>query len=161
MVLTWNNNTINKTIYLDHTKSNTAFMWNIPSNKDYVAFHSELGEKGMIDICFSSEIEENNEEVVRNDYDEENYSLDLQDIDIDSNDENDIKSDRISPFEELLQWHNRLTLIPMKRIQALAHKGILPKRLAKCDVPLCPACVYGKMTCRSWRQKNEYHHITN
>jgi GAG-pre-integrase domain len=52
--------------------------------------------------------------------------------------------------EELMQWHHRLCHMPMKRVQNLARKGILPQRISKCKIPLCPACVFGKMTRRKW-----------
>jgi hypothetical protein len=49
----------------------------------------------------------------------------------------------------------------MKRIQALAMNGLLPGRLAKLRVPLCPACVFGKMTRKKWRAgQKETHSIT-
>jgi GAG-pre-integrase domain len=55
----------------------------------------------------------------------------------------------------LLQWHNRLGHISMKRIQRMASLGLIPTQLAKCKVPLCQACIYGMMTKRAWRTKGE------
>jgi GAG-pre-integrase domain len=56
----------------------------------------------------------------------------------------------LKPEAELLQWHERLSHMPLRRIQQLAVDGILPRRLARCKCLLCPACVYGKMTRRKW-----------
>jgi GAG-pre-integrase domain len=37
------------------------------------------------------------------------------------------ESSAMSQEEELMQWHHRLCHMPMKRVQNLASKGILPK----------------------------------
>jgi GAG-pre-integrase domain len=57
-------------------------------------------------------------------------------------------------------WHNRLAHMPMRRIQQLAANGILPNRLARCNDPMCPACVFGKMTCKPWHTKQPPVSIT-
>ena len=36
----------------------------------------------------------------------------------------------------------------------MAANGILPKRLLDCQVPKCPACMYGKLTKKPWRTKS-------
>jgi Reverse transcriptase (RNA-dependent DNA polymerase)/GAG-pre-integrase domain len=54
---------------------------------------------------------------------------------------------------ELLGWHHRFKHISMKRLQSMAELGYLPKRLSKCRIPICQACVYGKSTRRAWRTK--------
>ena len=38
-------------------------------------------------------------------------------------------------------------------MQLLARSGVIPRRLAKCPVPVCSACLYGKATRRPWRTK--------
>ena len=38
-------------------------------------------------------------------------------------------------------------------MQLLARSGVIPRRLAKCPVPVCSACLYGKATRRPWRSK--------
>ena len=43
--------------------------------------------------------------------------------------------------------------IGFAKLQMMAKAGILPKRLAKCNVPVCSACMYGKATWRPWRDK--------
>jgi GAG-pre-integrase domain len=59
-----------------------------------------------------------------------------------------------------MQWHHRLCHMAMRRVQNLAEKGILPKRIAKCKIPLCPACVFGKMTRRRWQMASTESSIT-
>jgi hypothetical protein len=67
----------------------------------------------------------------------------------------------ISPVEpvldtveaEFLHYHYRYNHISPQRIRAMAQMGILPKRLATCNIPICPTCLYGKATRRPWRQK--------
>ena len=41
----------------------------------------------------------------------------------------------------------------MKKLQVLAARGIIPRKLSKCPIPVCKACLYGKATKRPWRQK--------
>jgi hypothetical protein len=35
----------------------------------------------------------------------------------------------------------------------MAAQDILPKRLSKCNIPICPVCLYGKSTKRAWQDK--------
>lgn len=62
---------------------------------------------------------------------------------------------KLKPTSELMLWHCRLGHVPFSRIQQMAKKGQLPKRLADCRVPRCASCIYGKMTRRAKRTKNE------
>jgi hypothetical protein len=39
--------------------------------------------------------------------------------------------------KELLQWYNQMGHLSMHRIQAMASKGLLPSKIAKCRVPIC------------------------
>ncbi len=54
---------------------------------------------------------------------------------------------------ELLQQHYKFGHISFEKLQKMAEQGILPKRLAKCNVPSCSACLYAKATRRQWRNK--------
>ena len=58
-----------------------------------------------------------------------------------------------SDLAELLMAHHQYGHISMKKIQEMARQGIFPKRLAKCRVPTCSACLYSKATKRPWRGK--------
>jgi hypothetical protein len=59
------------------------------------------------------------------------------------------------PTAELLDLHHWMGHLSMRRLQKLAKEGILPKRLATCDVPICTGCIYGKMARNKWRTKGE------
>ena len=45
---------------------------------------------------------------------------------------------------ELLRYHYKFGHIPFKRLQEMAKQGTIPKRMTKCPVPVCAACLYGK-----------------
>jgi hypothetical protein len=38
-------------------------------------------------------------------------------------------------------------------MQSMAKCSLLPKKLAKCQIPACTSCLYGKATRRPWRTK--------
>ena len=54
---------------------------------------------------------------------------------------------------ELLRVHHQFNHIGFKKLQLMAKSGILPGRLARCQIPVCSACMYGKATRRPWRDK--------
>ena len=62
---------------------------------------------------------------------------------------------RTLPNDEalLLHYHHKFGHISFKRLQDMARIGIIPKRLAKCRVPVCSACLYAKASKRPWRSK--------
>ncbi len=49
--------------------------------------------------------------------------------------------------------HHQYAHAPMAKLQMMAKAGILPKRLSKCRIPVCSACLYAKTTRRPWRTK--------
>jgi GAG-pre-integrase domain len=53
----------------------------------------------------------------------------------------------------LLEWHMRFGHMPFPRLQLLAKEGILPKRLATCQIPICASCMYGKLSRKPWRYR--------
>ena len=57
------------------------------------------------------------------------------------------------PMARQLHWHYRLSHIAFKVLQSMAEQGILDKSLAKCKVPRCTACMFGKATRRPWRTR--------
>lgn len=69
--------------------------------------------------------------------------------------EDDAFKGRLKPTAEVLLWHYRLGHIPFSRIQTMAKEGLLPRRLSDCRLPKCSSCIYGKMTRRAKRTKNE------
>jgi hypothetical protein len=55
---------------------------------------------------------------------------------------------------EFLKKHHCLNHLSMAKMQVMAKQGgILPKRWAKSDIPICTSCLYGKATRRPWRTK--------
>ena len=54
---------------------------------------------------------------------------------------------------EFLKYHHKFNHCSPRRMQLLARSGVIPRRLAKCQVPVCSACLYGKATRRPWRSK--------
>ena len=55
---------------------------------------------------------------------------------------------------ELLRLHQKFVHISFRRIQRMAKRGILPRKLANCPIPVCTACMFGKATRRKWRHKD-------
>ncbi|KAI2502103.1 hypothetical protein MHU86_12333 [Fragilaria crotonensis] len=56
-----------------------------------------------------------------------------------------------SEMAELLATHFKYGHLPMRKLQEMAKQGILPKRLAQCNLPTCSACLYAKATRKPWR----------
>jgi hypothetical protein len=54
---------------------------------------------------------------------------------------------------EMLRIHRQCGHIYFARIQKMAELGMIPKRLAKCPVPTCSACLYAKAIRRTWRSR--------
>jgi hypothetical protein len=54
---------------------------------------------------------------------------------------------------EFLKKHHCLNPLSMAKMQVMAKQGILSKRWAKCDIPMCTSCLSGKATRRPWRTK--------
>jgi GAG-pre-integrase domain len=55
----------------------------------------------------------------------------------------------------LREWHMRFGHMPFPRLQLLAKEGILPLRLAKCQIPICASCMYGKLSRKPWRYRQD------
>jgi hypothetical protein len=51
-----------------------------------------------------------------------------------------------APTLSLIEWHIRPGHMSIKRIQALAKFGKIPKVLSTCNIPLCTGCFYGRLT---------------
>ena len=58
---------------------------------------------------------------------------------------------------DMLKMHYKVGHLPMRKIQVMAQQGQLPKQFAKCEIPLCSACLYAKQTRRPWRGKPSKH----
>lgn len=55
---------------------------------------------------------------------------------------------------ELLRYHQRFDHLPMAKLQEMARQNVIPRRLAKCALPTCSACLFSKAEKRPWRQKS-------
>jgi hypothetical protein len=55
-----------------------------------------------------------------------------------------------SNLAKLLMLHHQYGHISFAKLQEMAKQGITPRRLSKCRVPICSACLYSKMI---WRGK--------
>ena len=53
----------------------------------------------------------------------------------------------------LMRYHHQFGHISFKRLREMAKQGIIPRRLAKVNTPVCSACEYAKATKRQWRSK--------
>ncbi|KAI2513038.1 hypothetical protein MHU86_1329 [Fragilaria crotonensis] len=57
------------------------------------------------------------------------------------------------PAAEFLRWHHKLNHMSGAKMQSMAKSGLLPRKLATCQIPTCTSCLYGKATRRPWRTK--------
>ena len=55
----------------------------------------------------------------------------------------------------LLRYHYNFNHAPFAKLQRMAKQGVIPRALARCRIPACAACLYGKATKRQWRQKGQ------
>ena len=60
-----------------------------------------------------------------------------------------------SPKNDLLKWHYRLRYLPLKLIKAMAEVGLLPKNLAKAQIPKCEGCMFAAVTKNTWLSKGK------
>ena len=54
-------------------------------------------------------------------------------------------SDQDSAPSQLLKIYQRFGHISFAKLQVMAKKGIIPKKYATCDIPICQACAYAKI----------------
>ena len=67
-----------------------------------------------------------------------------------------IPTHTLSPnSQRLLMYHYRFKHAPFRHLQMLAKQNVLPKELAKCDIPPCIYCIYGRATRRPWRSRSQ------
>jgi GAG-pre-integrase domain len=159
VILRWGNST--KTIRLDPTTNVASF----PLAPAYHRYH---------DFCTTANIKDNHEDspvclpVLATQVDEfepetsgpaprpATFDLDgpmedALDPPVVMEDEEEKQRDNISA--EFLRYHHRFGHASPARLQRMAKLGIIPKRLAKCPVPVCTACLHGKATKTKWRHK--------
>jgi hypothetical protein len=59
----------------------------------------------------------------------------------------------VNEMLQLLAWHHQYGHIPMRKLEEMTKQGILPRQLAKCNVPTCSACLFARATKCPWRGK--------
>jgi hypothetical protein len=152
IILQWNNKLFTKTITIIKTSCNTGIMWSNPSYDEYKQFESSLQQR-----CLSIIPNSDNNKSQLNDIENDNDSCDDDDnheariLDNDNEHAYEIQHTSMKHENELLTYQEPLGHIPFKYIQQASLKGLLPKRLSKCNIPICPSCLYGKLSRKPWR----------
>ena len=177
VVLHWGQRKFKKTIKLDKSTGNVATIYTAPGYDKFEAYCTECGmgeevsplcgfDVNLVSDSEGDEYDDDGES--RSDSDDENImvqdrtecpkmTFDLDPVTVEQvpqivEYDEDIEVTQ-SPMTELLRWHQALGHVSMTKLQRMAEHGILPKRLAKCEVPMCTSCLYGKAVRRSWRNK--------
>jgi hypothetical protein len=58
-----------------------------------------------------------------------------------------------STAAELLRYQHKFGHVSFAKLQEMAKTGTIPKRLTKCPVPACSACLYTKAIRRKWQSQ--------
>jgi GAG-pre-integrase domain len=96
--------------------------------------------------------------------------LDMEEGEIISNNTRPIPTHHVSALRnaekqkleaELLLYHHRLGHVSFSKLQDMARLGMIPKRLSNVLFPLCPSCIYGKLSRKPWRNKQDYRPISD
>jgi hypothetical protein len=135
---------------------NTGIMWSAPNTTKYVAFETLFHQQNLQPNHTEMDIHDDSIPSLSDEND-----ISLQQIDNDNDDLFKAYEHKLHNTQELLQYHQRMAHMPFKYIRSAAKQGRLPARLAKCEIPICPSCLYGKMSRRPWRNKSSYHPISN
>jgi hypothetical protein len=152
--LKWSGQRITKTVPPFKEACNTGIMWSAPNTTKYVAFKTLFHQQ---DLQFHhSKLDD---ESISSNSDEDNIALEK--IEDDNDDLFKAYEHKLRNTQKLLQYHQRMAHMPFKYIRSAAKQGRLPSRLANCEIPICPSCLYGKMSRRPWRNKSSYHPISN
>jgi hypothetical protein len=181
--LHWNQRRFTKTVKLDVGGANIATMYTAPS---YKAFHT-FCTRCEVEVDEDNPIVGYTTHLIPDDNDEDSEQVQAPEapdakekgvdwsqspitpVSFDLNategtdapaiieDEEDT-SVRVNPASEFLRWHHKLNHMSAAKMQAMARQGLLPKKLAKCPVPTCTSCLYGRATRRPWRTKPRLGH---
>jgi GAG-pre-integrase domain len=148
VILYWDQQRHKKTIMLDPNTNNIATMWSSPGSSSFQSYCTHIETTGVMNFAFPSEI--SNKQVANHD------EFDHHTIDFDVDDPDQTKSlSKSSATDDLMAWHRRFGHLSMKKIQYMASKGLLPRRIATCPIPMCQSCLFGKMTRKAWRTKQD------
>jgi GAG-pre-integrase domain len=148
VVLYWNQQKHQKTINLDSGTNNIATMWSASGTHKFQSYCTQLTSDGVMDFAFPSNVTPD-QVIAHDEFDHTTIDFDLG---IDP-DQDTPSTPRLTASDELIHWHRRYSHLSMKKIQHMASKGLLPRRIATCTIPLCQSCLFGKMTRKAWRTK--------
>ena len=186
--LFWDDRKFCRTVPLDKESNNVATFRLSPGYQHFAAYCAETGmdpdEYDNNPITVDEVVHETNNEPIRfpegvaqPEGDDETWpanedkceprEFDLNGPDVDD----DVDLPKIIPDEEdrlpetlsaeLLRLHYDFGHVSFKRLQEMAKQGIIPKKLAKCSIPLCSACQYAKATKRPWRPRTSKNHVSD
>ena len=168
----WNQRKYRKTIHLD-LKTNVATMPLAPGYTRYHAFCAEadLGDEEVHDpMCMDTNMVSDDDDSSGSDSEDDTSVAEVplidspREFDLDhgtpvatqtpsliQDDEEDRQPSNVAA--EFLKFHLKFNHCSPRKIQVMAEQGLLPKRLATCNIPVCSACQFGKASKRPWRQK--------
>ena len=64
-----------------------------------------------------------------------------------------VQSNQGNTPSQLFKLHQRFKHVSYAKLQIMARKGIIPRKYASCEIPICQACAYAKIIRRPWRNK--------
>lgn len=162
VIIHWGDKQYNKTVML-HAHTNVATMHMSPNVNEYSKFLNKynLKNKGKL-MCYTTNVVQNNNTCsIQTTSEETEHDLKtvprVLNLELDKNQREENSSQMYAELDprpaELLKIHKRYNHISMISLQHMARAGIIPKRLATCDVPACKACLYGKAIKKKWRDR--------
>jgi hypothetical protein len=150
VVLKWGK--YSRTIPLD-PRTNVGTFRLAPGISKYEAFMAEIKldpqEELHTPLCYATESSNDNDDSVPNMTD---FKLDQTQLRTTA-DSDLVLTQPHTVSAEFLQYHQKFGHLSPKKIKLMAQQGLLPPRLAKCPIPLCTACLYGKASKQPWRHK--------
>jgi hypothetical protein len=184
LVLRWSHRRFTRTIPLNIKGTNIAELYTAPNYNKFSAFCQSAGLSDDIDaddqpvLAMPAHLIEDEDDFVGDpspafDVEEEQsdqyfptrdsplqttFKLDGPTVNLPTVIPDEEDKVKLSDVSLLLRYHHRMGHAPMSKLQEMARQGILPSSLAKCPVPLCTACAYGKATRRPWRVKGRQQH---
>jgi hypothetical protein len=164
ITLEWKQGKYKRTISLGR-ENNVATFYLAPGYKKFKAFCTEIGPSSQNDIdpilacetgIVSDEDESPETQVEFTDKDKDVWkpATEPQQFDLNvSSDEDtaemvDNEEDRqtVTDASLLLKYHHKFGHMSFTKLQLMAKIGVLPKRLTKCNIPTCSACMFAKAT---------------
>lgn len=131
-----------------------------PKAQTFISHHKHYENRHDYNkLCYESQVKDYESEN-ENDAQKEDHDIHILHLNEDEvNEEQQEKYPDCSDAEkswnrtnhELLTLHQKYSQISMNRLQHMARRGMFPKRLAKCNIPICRACLYSKETKRPWK----------